>query len=179
MTLICSYHSVIDHCWVGWWVTQKHRERSSIYYKWYDQRSHLCYALHRVRVCLLSFLHFSSIFSSIQTSEHWNHTSTSLLKLFTLVSRVSSDLTSATALFSHKLDSKERKKLHEGIKSTPIQGHSIGEMLCGYLRAFDWRAHSSSTSRSWEFLGRWFPCFFGCCRWWRKTLIGLQDSIHT
>lgn len=42
MTLICSYHSVIDHCWVGWWVTPKHRERSSIYY---EMISGLIYAM--------------------------------------------------------------------------------------------------------------------------------------
>lgn len=39
---------------------KKHRERSSIYVLWNDQRSHLCYALHRVRVCLFSFLFFTS-----------------------------------------------------------------------------------------------------------------------
>lgn len=57
-TFICSYHSVIDHCWIGWWVTQKHRERSCI---WIYMISGCCYALHRVRVCLLSFLHFSAM----------------------------------------------------------------------------------------------------------------------
>lgn len=48
----------------------KHRERSSIYVLWNDQRSHLCYALHRVRVCLLSFLHFSAMrFASLYRRE--------------------------------------------------------------------------------------------------------------
>jgi hypothetical protein len=36
----------------------------------YDQRSHCCYALHRVRVCLLSFLHFSAMhFASLYRRE--------------------------------------------------------------------------------------------------------------
>ena len=63
ITLIFSYHSVIDHCWVGWWVTRQKASRKVkhlFYVLWNDQRSHLCYALHRVRVCLLSFLFFTS-----------------------------------------------------------------------------------------------------------------------
>ena len=36
----------------------------------YDQRSHCCYALHRVRVFLLSFLHFSAMrFASLYRRE--------------------------------------------------------------------------------------------------------------
>lgn len=36
----------------------------------YDQRSHCCYALHRVRVFLLSFLHFSTMrFASLYRRE--------------------------------------------------------------------------------------------------------------
>ena len=36
----------------------------------YDQRSHCSYALHRVRLCLLSFLHFSAMrFASLYRRE--------------------------------------------------------------------------------------------------------------
>lgn len=46
------------------------KEGESIYVLWNDQRSHLCYALHRVPVCLLSFLHFSAMrFASLYRRE--------------------------------------------------------------------------------------------------------------
>lgn len=80
MTWIGSYHSVIDHCWVGSH-PKKSIEKGQAYI-FYEMKCGLIYALHRVRVCLLSGagtliidLYLSSL--SLMTSvlydiSHWN-----------------------------------------------------------------------------------------------------------
>ena len=66
MTFICSYHSVIDR-WVGG-SPQKSIAKGQAY-MFYEMISGLIYA-HRVRVCLLSFLHFSAMrFASLYRRE--------------------------------------------------------------------------------------------------------------
>ena len=64
ITLIQSYHSVIDHWFVSHPKKASRKVKQICFMKrFYEMISgpHLCYALHRVRVCLLSFLHFSAM----------------------------------------------------------------------------------------------------------------------
>lgn len=48
MTFICSYHSVIDNCWVGWWVTPQKASRKVkhiFFMKWSAVSFMLCPAV--------------------------------------------------------------------------------------------------------------------------------------
>ena len=73
MTWICSYHSVIDHCWVGWFFHPKASRKAhhTRVYDIYEMIRGLIYAMPCiVFVCLLSFLRFSAMrFASLYRRE--------------------------------------------------------------------------------------------------------------
>lgn len=60
LTLICSYHSVIDHCWVGWWVTQKKSIEKGQAYMLYEMISDFIYAMPCIVFVCVSFSFFTS-----------------------------------------------------------------------------------------------------------------------